>query len=164
MATDKEQFLAAWEQESGITRKVMAAVPEAQRDFRPHEKSMSARELAWHLAGLEKFFVEGCLARRFTFERGPEAPATMREILGAYGALHADLVKRLAAAPDAALRGTVPFYVAPKQMGDVPVMALLWTGVLHHEIHHRGQLSVYLRMTGGKVPSIYGPSADEPWM
>jgi uncharacterized damage-inducible protein DinB len=47
-------------------------------------------------------------------------------------------------------------------MGDVPKVAFLWF-ILHDQIHHRGQFSVYLRIAGGKVPSIYGPSADEPW-
>ncbi len=88
----------------------------------------------------------------------------MREILATFDGLHRELVQKVRAADDRALSGTVKFYVAPKQMGDVPVMSLLWMGVLRHSIHHRGQLSVYLRMMGEKVPSIYGPSADEPWM
>lgn len=49
------------------------------------------------------------------------------------------------------------------RMGEVPVMSILWTGLVMHGIHHRGQLSVYLRLMGVRVPSIYGPSADEPW-
>jgi uncharacterized damage-inducible protein DinB len=52
---------------------------------------------------------------------------------------------------------------APKTIGDVPKIDLLWM-VLHDQIHHRGQFSIYLRMADGKVPSIYGPTADEPWM
>lgn len=55
------------------------------------------------------------------------------------------------------------FFVAPKQMGDVRIMDIFWMMVMDM-VHHRGQFSVYLRMAGGKVPSIYGPSADEPWM
>jgi uncharacterized damage-inducible protein DinB len=163
MASEKEQFLAAWDMEFATTRKIVAAIPEAKRDFRPHERSMTARELAWHLVGLEKFFVEGALARNFVLERGPEAPGTLREILGIFDTSHADLVKKLRAADDRALSGTAKFYVAPKQMGDVPIMQILWWGVLLHGVHHRGQLSVHLRMMGEKVPSIYGPSADEPW-
>ena len=65
--------------------------------------------------------------------------------------------------PDEKLMETVKFFVAPKTMGDVRRMDVLWS-LLHDEIHHRGQFSIYLRMAGGKVPSIYGPSADEPWM
>ena len=61
------------------------------------------------------------------------------------------------------LRETVTFFVGPKQMGQYVRLDWCWF-LLHDEIHHRGQFSVYLRMADGKVPSIYGPSADEPWM
>jgi hypothetical protein len=57
---------------------------------------------------------------------------------------------------------TVTFFTGPKQMGPVPVGDLLWM-TLMDSIHHRGQMSVYIRVAGGKVPSIYGPTADEPW-
>ena len=60
------------------------------------------------------------------------------------------------------LRQTVQFFVAPRTMGDIPKIDFLWF-LLHDQIHHRGQFSVYLRMADGKVPSIYGPTADEPW-
>ncbi len=59
--------------------------------------------------------------------------------------------------------GTVKFFTGPGQLGDIPVIGFCWF-ILCDQIHHRGQLSVYVRMAGGKVPSIYGPSADEPWM
>jgi uncharacterized damage-inducible protein DinB len=164
MASEKQQFIATWDSEFGTTRKLIAAVPEGKRDFKPHEKSMTTRELAWHLVGMEKFFVEGCLARGFRFEKGPEPPAAMGEIVSLYDRQHRDLVQRVQAAPPAAVEGTVQFYIAPKQMGDVPIMAILWRYMLMHSIHHRGQLSVYLRAMGERVPSIYGPSLDEPWM
>jgi uncharacterized damage-inducible protein DinB len=66
-------------------------------------------------------------------------------------------------APDEKLQQTVKFFTGPKQMGDVRRLDLVWF-LLSDEIHHRGQFSVYLRMADGKVPSIYGPTADEPWM
>jgi uncharacterized damage-inducible protein DinB len=66
-------------------------------------------------------------------------------------------------ASDADLNKTVKFFVAPKKMGDVRRLDFLWL-LLMDMVHHRGQFSVYLRMADGKVPSIYGPSADEPWM
>ena len=67
------------------------------------------------------------------------------------------------AVPEARLGATVKFFTGPGTVSDVPLMQLMWL-MLHDAIHHRGQLSVYLRMVGGKVPSIYGPSHDEPWM
>ncbi len=63
---------------------------------------------------------------------------------------------------EADLRDTVQFLVAPKTMGNVPKLDFLWF-LLHDQIHHRGQFSVYLRMADARVPSIYGPTADEPW-
>jgi uncharacterized damage-inducible protein DinB len=57
----------------------------------------------------------------------------------------------------------VSFLVAPKTLGNIPKLTFLWF-ILNDEIHHRGQFSVYLRIAGARVPSIYGPSADEPWM
>jgi uncharacterized damage-inducible protein DinB len=159
-----EEFLRVWDMETATTRKLIAAVPEAKRDFRPHEKARSARELAWHLVGAEKFFIEGCLARAFQFKTGPDAPASIGEILVTLDRQHPELMRNLRQADDQRFQGTVKFYVAPKQMGDMPVMAILWGLVVMHSVHHRGQLSAYLRIMGEKVPSIYGPSLDEPWM
>jgi uncharacterized damage-inducible protein DinB len=65
--------------------------------------------------------------------------------------------------PDSRLSEEVTFFTGPGQMGMVPISEVLWL-MLMDSIHHRGQLSVYVRMAGGKVPSIYGPSADKPWM
>ena len=62
MSSEKEQFLQTWQQEHATTAKVMRAIPDGKSDFKPHPKVMSARELAWHIVGAEKFFVEGCLA------------------------------------------------------------------------------------------------------
>lgn len=64
--------------------------------------------------------------------------------------------------PDADLEQKVKFFVGPKTLGDWTRISFLWF-LLHDQIHHRGQLSIYLRMAGAKVPSIYGPSGDEPW-
>jgi len=66
------------------------------------------------------------------------------------------------ATPDSRLAETVTFPSGPKQTADYPVIDFLWF-MLMDSIHHRGQMSVYIRPAGGKVPSIYGPSADEPW-
>jgi uncharacterized damage-inducible protein DinB len=64
--------------------------------------------------------------------------------------------------PDEKLSETVKFFTAPKTLGDIRRIDFLWF-LLSDEIHHRGQFSIYLRMADGKVPSIYGPSGDEPW-
>ena len=75
---------------------------------------------------------------------------------------HAAFVAHVRRTPDAELNKTVKFMVGPKKMGDLRRMDVLWF-LLHDSIHHRGQFSIYLRMVDAKVPSIYGPTADEPW-
>jgi uncharacterized damage-inducible protein DinB len=161
--TEKEMFLAMFEREYGTTLRVLNAYPGAKADFKPHERSMSAKELAWLFVLEQQVVVDGALAGAIDFSKMAPAPPTMRDVIAAYERIQPATVVKLNQAPEAALNKTVKFPVAPKTMGDLRVMDVLW-GMLHDQIHHRGQLSVYLRMAGGKVPSIYGPSADEPWM
>ncbi len=85
----------------------------------------------------------------------------MGEIADAVERSHHKVAEALKSAEDAKLEGSVRFVVAPKTLGDYPTMEFLWYLLFDH-VHHRGQLSVYLRMVG-KVPSIYGPSGDQPW-
>ena len=75
---------------------------------------------------------------------------------------HADFGDLIRRTPEEELFETVRFFTGPQTMGDISRLDWIWF-LLHDEIHHRGQFSVYLRMAGGKVPSIYGPSSDEPW-
>ncbi|MEW5702903.1 MAG: DinB family protein [Candidatus Zixiibacteriota bacterium] len=93
----------------------------------------------------------------------PPAPASYDAILTAFEQGQktiADIVRGLT---DEALFATVKFITAPKTISDVPRLQVLWM-MLCDQIHHRGQFSVYLRLADGKVPSIYGPTADEPWL
>ncbi len=163
MPSEKEQFLQTWEQEHATTAKLIGAIPEGRLDFKPHARSWSTRELAWHLVDAERFLVEACLAGKIELQPGPPAPATLGEIRTIFGRQHKELVEKIRAAEDRQLGRSIQIHVAPKQMGDVPIMGVLWMGVVLHAAHHRGQLSVHLRMMDAKVPSIYGPSADEPW-
>lgn len=163
MKSEKEQFLQTWGQEHATTAKVIAAIPEGKLDFKPHEKSRSARELAWHLVNAERFFVESCLAGKIGPAPESPAPKSLKEILATFDRQYGQLAAKLKEADEQQLARPMQFYVAPKQMGEVPIMGILWMGIVMHCCHHRGQLSVYLRMMGAKVPSIYGPSGDEPW-
>jgi uncharacterized damage-inducible protein DinB len=163
--TAREQFSAAFEREHDRTMRVLRAFPEDQSDFRPHERSRSAREVAWPLAlGLERLMVKA-LTTGFDWSKPsggpPPLPARMSEITQAVEGARAKVEGALRAADDARLEGTVQFFVAPKTLGDYPTMDFLWFLLFDH-VHHRGQLSVYLRIVG-KVPAIYGPSGDEPW-
>lgn len=86
-------------------------------------------------------------------------PETLKEVIALYEVIHRDAMEKVKSNE---ISGTVPFFIAPKTVADVNKMDLLWS-MLHDHIHHRGQFSIYLRLVGAKVPSIYGPSGDEPW-
>jgi uncharacterized damage-inducible protein DinB len=90
-----------------------------------------------------------------------EPPAHLNDVIAAFEKGRAELVD-LISTKDDNLTGMVKFPVAPKTIGDIPLAQFLWM-TLCDQIHHRGQFSIYLRIADGKVPSIYGPTADEPW-
>jgi uncharacterized damage-inducible protein DinB len=93
----------------------------------------------------------------------PPPPATVSAVADRLEKVHAEALAVLRGVDEAALSNeTVKFFVAPKTLGDVPKIEFLWFLLLDH-VHHRGQFSIYLQIVGAKVPSIYGPSADEPW-
>ncbi|HEU4559915.1 MAG TPA: DinB family protein [Longimicrobium sp.] len=158
------RFLEMLEREHQTTMKVLRAYPAAQAELRPAEKSKTARELAYVFAAEAMIGVAG-LTTGFDFSKTdpPPVPGSMEEVIQAVEDAHRRWVEALRTQTDAQLRETVQFPVAPFTMGDWPKIDFLWM-LLHDHIHHRGQFSVYLRMAGGKVPSIYGPSADEPWI
>ncbi len=160
--TEKEMYLQGWEREFQTTVKVLKAYPANKLDFKPHERSRSARELAWTFVG-EEAIVNEIVKGQIEFKEGPKPPATMKEILAVYESTHKEMVAKVKNLSEGDYNGMIKFPVGPKQMGDFRRADVLWI-MLMDTIHHRGQFSVYLRMAGGKVPSIYGPSADEPWM
>ncbi|HEV8264686.1 MAG TPA: DinB family protein [Gemmatimonadales bacterium] len=161
--TEKEQFLSTWEREVGTTLKVLKAYPGAKVDLKPHEKARSATELAWTfvfegVAGAQG--VEGEL--KFPPKNLPAMPANWDGMIAECERAFRGLADRVRKTPDTQLNTTIKFLTGPKQMADIRRLDFLWF-LLMDMVHHRGQFSVYLRMAGGKVPSIYGPSADEPW-
>ncbi len=93
----------------------------------------------------------------------PKPPEKWNDILAAMEKAHQDFRAVIAAASDATLAGKVHFFTGPKTMGETSRLDWIWF-LLHDEIHHRGQFSIYMRFTDAKLPSIYGPTADEPWM
>lgn len=159
----KETLLESYRNEVATTLKILRAYPAAQSEMRPHPTSMSARELAWTFA-IEQY---ACLAAlndqlRIPPDAPPPAPDKLADCIGAFEAASKDLARAVESSSPADLAETFEFFVGPKQTGPVRKFDLLQL-MLNDQIHHRGQLSVYLRMTGSKVPSIYGPSRDEPW-
>lgn len=166
MSNAKEKFLETFDRELATTMRVLRAYPPEKSEMRPHPKAKNARELAF-------VFVAECgLAQKVwndEFAKGmpsgpfPQAPETWDAVLAALEQAAKEWRARVAAASDEELRQTVTFFTGPKQMGTISRMDWAWF-LLHDQIHHRGQFSVYLRMADGKVPSIYGPTADEPWI
>ncbi|MCI0433842.1 MAG: DinB family protein [Gemmatimonadetes bacterium] len=155
-----QAMVQAFENEIATTLKVLRAFPPERGELRPHAKCRTARELAWTFA-VEQMLGAAALQDRLDLSGGlPPAPATYAEAVAAFEKGGRDLLAALRASN---LDGSVRFFTGPKQMGDVPKPQFMWF-LLHDQIHHRGQFSIYLRMADAKVPSIYGPSADEPWM
>lgn len=160
----REHYLRWAEMEHATTLRVLRAYPADQADLRPHEKCKTARELAWTFVA-EQSLAERALTTDFDWSQPPgfpQPPATLGEVITALEQAQARVMELVRQA-DNGVSGTVSFFVAPKTLGDIPKIEFLRM-LLCDEIHHRGQFSIYLRMADGKVPSIYGPTADEPWM
>jgi uncharacterized damage-inducible protein DinB len=162
MMTEKEQYLNAVAREFTTTVKVLKAFPAAKGDLKPHAKSKNARDLAWNFV-IEEKACDMALDGAIQFAKLPPSPATFPEVISSYEKSHAAFVERVKRTPDADLNKTVKFTTGPKKVEDLRTMDIFWM-MLMDAVHHRGQFSVYLRMADGKVPSIYGPTADEPWM
>jgi uncharacterized damage-inducible protein DinB len=160
--TEKDQFLMSFQRESATTTKVLKAYPSDRGDYKPHEKSCSAKDLAWTFVG-EQSLADMALKGKIDFsQQMPAAPENFTECIAAFENECRKTATLVQGASDSDLSRTVQFPVGPGKMGDFRAMDVLWM-TLMDQIHHRGQLSVYIRLAGGKVPSIYGPTADEPW-
>ena len=159
----RQQYLNALERETATTFKVLRAYPADKGELRPHEKTKTARELSFVFA-LEMGLAQAVLTNTLEMPPSlPPVPDTIAECISAFEAGLGNLRALIEGMSDDDLyNGAVKFLVGPKTMGDIPKLDFLWF-MLHDMIHHRGQFSIYLRMADGKVPSIYGPSADEPW-
>jgi hypothetical protein len=157
----REYFARCLKNEIPIFLRVFRAVPPDQLAYRPHPKSTAAGDFVWMLAGelhdagelVEKLEVNFAL---------PPAPG-LAESIAAYERNAAGLEKKISKLDDAAWERKAKFLVDGKVAWEAPLGDMLW-GFLFDAIHHRGQLSTYLRPMGAKVPSIYGPSADDPGM
>ncbi len=151
---DRELFQRFWADESRTTAKVLARIPEGS-DYRPDPKSRTAQEIAWQIVCEERMIIEA-LERGTAAWDPPPAPATMREVLAAYEAQAATLPARWKALPATRWTGDLDFFGTARPAG-----AMAWS-FLFDIVHHRGQISTYLRPMGSTVPQIYGPSGDEP--
>jgi uncharacterized damage-inducible protein DinB len=159
-----QELLEELEQEAPATRRVLARVPGDRFDWRPHERSMSMGQLANHVAQLPRGIVWSTLQP--SFDPGalppPAAPASTDELLATFDEGLEYARATMGAMSDADLE--LPWRVmrAEQLVMQMPRGAVFRTILLNHSYHHRGQLTVYLRLNGIPLPSVYGPSADEP--
>ena len=156
---DKTLFLKFWEKEAPATRKVISRIPEGS-DYRPDPKSRTAREIAWLIVREEIVLADGLEKGALEWTEVP-APATMKDILETYDRHHENLAHRLQAVGADHWERRVPFLFQGQEVMNETGSDNAW-GFFFDIIHHRGQLSTYLRPMGSTVPQIYGPSADEP--
>jgi uncharacterized damage-inducible protein DinB len=144
--------------EAEITKKVIAAVPDAESSYRPDPKARTAKELAWHIANSDIQFLDGIADLNFNMETPENKPQTSAEVVAWYDENMKRGAARVTAMTPEQLLTPVNFY----NVFNLP--AVLYLGFLNnHTIHHRGELATYLRPMGSKVPSIYGGSYDEPF-
>ncbi len=156
--TYNELILSTLVAESQTTRKVVAAIPEAQKGYRPDPKSRTAAELAWHIVYDDVVFLNKIADLKFDFGEPQPAPPTVAEMLKWYDEHFPAAIKRVRDMTPQQLLTPVDFFGVMKE----PVFKYLIL-VNNHGVHHRAQLATYLRPMGSKVPSIYGGSADEPF-
>jgi uncharacterized damage-inducible protein DinB len=139
--------------------KVLKAVPQEKRDYRPEPKSRTAADLAWLIAAEETALLKLLETGAVDWKDEP-APASMETIVATFERDAAAVDARLAQVDEAAWKKPGKFMMGGAPVWEDEVGNMFW-GFLFDAVHHRGQLSTYLRPMGSKVPAIYGPSADE---
>ena len=144
--------------EAEITKKVIAAVPDAASSYKHDPNGRTAKDLAWHIANTDIQFLDGIADLKFNMANPEHKPQTSAEVVAWYDENVKRGVARVAAMTAEQLATPIEFY------GVFNLPAVMYLGFLNnHSIHHRGELATYLRPMGSKVPSIYGGSYDEPF-
>ena len=156
--SNREFFLKIFKSERPKFLSVLRALPEGKLDYKPHEKSSSAKMIAWFLVLELRALVQMVKTRENHWQQS-DAPATGADIASEYDKAAAEMEQALAAATDRNWEEDTRMYYNGKLMKTSPLGETVWD-FFHDAIHHRGQLTTYIRPMGGKVPSIYGPSGD----
>jgi uncharacterized damage-inducible protein DinB len=156
----REMMLQMLADEVQTTKKVLAAIPENKKEYRPDPNARTAWELAWHLANSDVQFLNGIADGKFIFETPDDEhkPHTVPQLVAWYEENMTSAADRVRKLDSEQLVRPIDFY------GVFNLPGAFYLGFLNnHSIHHRGQLATYLRPMGAKCPSIYGGSYDEPW-
>lgn len=162
-----ESLLPEFDQEMANTRKTLERVPDEKSDFKPHAKSGSMGWLAAHLANLPLW--AAVTLQQDSLDLEPPggqtfqlpSPKTREEVLEVFDKHVAQARQGIASASDAQMMKPWSLLKGGQKLMTMPKIAVLRGFVLNHIIHHRGQLTVYLRLNDLPVPALYGPSADE---
>jgi len=162
----KDALLPEFDHEMATTRRVLERVPDAEFDWKPHEKSMTLGRLAAHIANIPYWC--SITLETTVFELDSLPPDTQRPLARSQAALVAEFEGKvraartlIAAATDAEMLMPWTLKKGGQEMFTMPRISTVRGFVMNHLIHHRGQLTVYLRLKNVPIPPIYGPTADE---
>jgi uncharacterized damage-inducible protein DinB len=159
MPDELQSFLTVWDMEAKKTASLLRSLPANQYDFRPDPGARSVGELAWHLAEVDAYIPFGIEQGAFNFTNRPsgiERPKTIEALAPGYERVHAEAAQRIRKLSSADFDRKMLFFG-----NDLAIRDLLWSTLLMHSIHHRGQLSVLCRLAGGVAPGVYGPNREE---
>jgi uncharacterized damage-inducible protein DinB len=160
-----DALLPEFDHEMTTARTVLERVPEAKLDWKPHVRSFSLGVLATHVAMLPTWATETLTRGEIDLDPNQASPSALSsrgDLLAAFDKNVADARAALAGKTDAELLAMWSLKRGGRTLFTMPKAAVLRSFVMNHLVHHRGQLTVYLRLLDVPVPSIYGPSADEP--
>jgi len=153
-------FRSTWDREAKRTIRLLEALPTDQYDFRPDPKGRSLGELAWHLSEIDACLSFGVVERRFRLEDSLpelERPREIRLLAPGYRRVHELAMERLQKVTGKDLDESVTYFDG----NSLQIRDVLWDALLHHHIHHRGQLVLLCRQAGGAPPGLYGPNREE---
>src|SRR3954453_8069514 len=162
----RDSFLGEFDREMANTRKTLERVPDEKWDWKPHPKSGTMGWLAAHVGGMTEWTI-------MTFDRSEldinpagekpsfTPPKNRSELLAKFDKDLVQARQRLAAAEDSAMMANWTLLAGGQTIFSMPRVAVLRGFVMNHMIHHRAQLTVYLRLNDIPVPALYGPSGDE---
>ena len=157
-----QAMLQEFDAEAKTTRRVLERVPSDKLAWKPHPKSMSLGTLALHVAASPGVIIGWCSEDETQFTGNPSpTPTSTEEILAAHDASVKKVKETIPQIGDEGMKGMWTAKAGEQTLMSMPKGALARAIVMNHWVHHRGQLSVYLRLLDVPVPSIYGPSADE---
>jgi uncharacterized damage-inducible protein DinB len=151
---DRPLFTEFWNNETKTTSKVMSRIPEGST-YKPDPKSRTAQEIAWQILCEERMLIDALESGKVAWNP-PTMPASMKEIAKTYERESAEICRRLTSLSDGKWNGELEWFGKKR-----PASPMAWS-FLFDIVHHRGQITTYLRPMGSKVPQIYGPSGDEP--